>query len=81
MPRGKPILTERQKRAYVEAGGTRCPSCLHPDVHGEGVEIDAGEATQGCSCPECQFEWTDHYRLVGISVKESKEDGDVEKSG
>ncbi len=61
-------LTEDQMKAYIAAGGVRCPICGSADIEGAQVEIDGGRATQTVSCVRCCAEWIDDYVLTGIEL-------------
>jgi hypothetical protein len=52
--------------AYLRSGGCRCPFCGNEDIVGEGVEIDAGIASQEVSCSACHRSWHDDYTLTGF---------------
>lgn len=59
---------DTQEQKYVSAKGTRClnPACNSSNLEGQGVEIDAGIASQEVICPECGWSWTDLYQLIGV---------------
>lgn len=59
-------FTDDQITAYIESGGITCPACGSADITGGSVEIDAGGASQSCSCSTCDCEWTDRYTLTHV---------------
>ena len=61
-------LTAADARAYVAAGGTRCPCCGSEEVSGGRIEADAGGAWQDVDCTGCGRAWQDAYTLTGIDV-------------
>lgn len=69
--RGPVALLPLEKRTHIMSqaeyracGGQKCPNCQSEDITGEEVVIDAGTATQGMFCGECEADWTDQYALV-----------------
>lgn len=62
---------------YLKIGGVRCPypDCNTLDISGGGVDITEYGAEQSVVCIECSRTWTDHYKLVGVTLDEPAEDG------
>ncbi len=56
-------MTKKQAQVYT---GKCCPVCGCGDIEGGPVEIESPLALQEMSCPECEEEWTDIYRLVHV---------------
>lgn len=54
----------KSQREYIRTS-SRCPCCDSSDVEGGFVEIDAGAAFQNVGCINCEFSWTDNYKLIG----------------
>lgn len=61
-------ITDEQEKSYVNNNGIKClnPECNNNDLHGGPIEIDGPIATQNITCPECNWTWTDIYKLTGI---------------
>jgi hypothetical protein len=65
-PAAPPEMTPTQARTYLLNRGTTCPFCDSPAIEGTELTVDEGVCTQGISCTECNREWTDLYRLIGV---------------
>ena len=65
----KIILTEEQKKAYIEGNQCICPVCKCDDIEGSSVNIDSGGAWQSVSCNNCNREWVDIYKLVDVEMR------------
>lgn len=61
------MLTREQKRAYIEAGGVRCPYCESQELDAGKGEFDAGVAWVIVTCTVCGKEWHDVFHLVTIN--------------
>lgn len=61
-------MTQEEYRAYVAEKGHVCPSCGSHDVSGGFVYVENGEAFQDLNCHDCDFEWTDVYKLTHYEV-------------
>lgn len=61
-------ITDEQEKSYVNNNGTRClnPKCNNSDFHGGPIEIDGNTANQNITCPECNWTWTDIYKIKGV---------------
>ena len=62
-------LLEKDKLAYVEGRGLRCPYCASQDIRADGMDVDGSTAWQEVSCNFCQKKWTDLFTLTGITVR------------
>jgi hypothetical protein len=62
-----PRFTAAQIEKYIAAGGVICPACGSDDIGGASIAIEAGCAFQNVSCNVCDAEWTDEYKLTGIT--------------
>ena len=61
---------EQIKKDYIDNDGLECPnpSC-HSDSFTSGfVEGSGGLAFQKCFCDECDWEWTEVYKLVNVEI-------------
>ena len=58
-------LTNKQKKAYLKHSH-RCPFCKSENIEGEAVEIDDGIAWQPIRCLDCNKNWSDLYKLIGV---------------
>ena len=60
-------LTEEQKKAYLECGGSKCPFCGSRRINCHDWD-GAGRATWcKVDCDDCGEEWADTYRLVDVN--------------
>lgn len=64
----KKTVTNEQEEAYVAKKGIRClnPDCDNEDLNGGPVEINGDTAFQNVTCVECDWSWTDIYKLAGV---------------
>jgi transposase-like protein len=54
---------------YLNHHGLNCPFCESHEIEApDGVEIEAGTATQNMGCRDCGREWTDFYKLIGYTA-------------
>lgn len=60
------MLTNEQKQAHVDSGGSTCPHCQSDHIVGDSLEVDDGVVTQMVACNTCGERWTDVFRLSGI---------------
>ena len=65
-----PILTEEQKKKYLENGWAKCPFCESEDISGDSIDIEANEAWQNVSCSDCGKSWRDVYKLAFVETDE-----------
>lgn len=56
-------------RAYLESGGSICPSCGSKDIEGGKSEFDADYCTLEVDCRDCDYGWFDIYKLTGIEER------------
>jgi hypothetical protein len=61
-------LTVKQKKAYIKAGGNKCPFCRSEDIESSHFEVDSGHSWQPIFCHECESEWNDIYKLADVEV-------------
>ena len=73
-----PKQKDNDVKDYVKAGGVVCPVCGSESVEGDGLEVDAGTATQEVNCTECKATWEDRYTLTSY---EDLEEPDIDKLG
>lgn len=59
-------LTEEQKKAYLDSGGSRCPYCGNDDIEGDLWDSDTGYTTQRIVCHACDAAWRDIYSLSNV---------------
>jgi len=61
-----PQVTEKQIEKYIEKRGVHCPKCESQNIEGDSFDVDENGANQQMACIDCDFEWFDIYKLVGI---------------
>lgn len=61
------LLTDQQKKQYLDTEGVRCPYCKSPDIEGGHMSVEHCGASQTVTCTNCDAEWIDDYELVGIT--------------
>lgn len=63
-------ITERFFQRYVWDGGVSCPWCKSSDIETEpgSNSYDDGGIDRTVCCNKCGREWTEAYRLVGVSI-------------
>jgi len=66
------MLTEEQKKKYLEAGGNHCPFCGSEYFSGGPTEREKIEAWQTITCDLCRKKWDNIYILSDIEEVESK---------
>ena len=49
---------------YIESGAGHCPKCRDSAIEGGSIDIEGDFAYQKVMCTECDFEWTDVYKLA-----------------
>jgi hypothetical protein len=60
-------FTEKQKQAYLDNGGNKCPKCKCEGGMNCGViETDGTQAWRNITCEDCGEEFTDIYKLVDV---------------
>lgn len=64
------MLTDEQKRLYLERGGVSCPGCGSEDISGGRFECDAGIVWQFVDCSECGLAWQDNYNLTSVTTED-----------
>jgi len=64
------VLTEEQKKTYVESGYGHCPYCGGEDIAGGFITVDGNSCSQEISCNSCPKRWFDIYTLTGIEEVE-----------
>lgn len=65
--------TVEQENKYLINNGNICPFCGSEEIEGGEHEYDDEIMTQVVFCKECNKNWVDIYRLVGIQGVASKE--------
>ncbi|OHB65728.1 MAG: hypothetical protein A2V70_10350 [Planctomycetes bacterium RBG_13_63_9] len=60
--------SDQKAHRFVQAGGTRCPSCDSENIDLGKVELDSQHAYQEASCRTCQRGFSAVYRLVGYGL-------------
>ena len=61
------MLSEEQKKEYVENKGFYCPYCGGTSVIADGpVNLDGDEGDQRAYCEDCEKAWFDIYTITGI---------------
>ncbi len=64
------ILTEEQKKAYLEDGGSRCPFCESNDLATSSWSGYRRECWYDVECENCGEEWVALMHLTGVTTKE-----------
>ena len=65
------MLSDEQKCAYLNEGGSRCPFCNSDQIEGAGsFEYESGSIWQYVRCLACDREWTDVYTLTDVEDKD-----------
>jgi len=54
----------QRTKAYKEQNGEKCMFCWRPQLQGEDVNIESGQASQNITCSACGASWTDVYVLA-----------------
>lgn len=67
------LLTQEQKRVYMESGGGVCPFCGSDEISGDSVDIEAQQAWQNVDCQACGQSWRDVYKLAFVETDEELE--------
>jgi ssDNA-binding Zn-finger/Zn-ribbon topoisomerase 1 len=65
-------LTKEAKRKYLNDQGVHCPFCGSHNIDARKMDFLDEMIYQKVECIDCQNEWTDHYKLVGISEPEGE---------
>src|SRR5216684_3541053 len=65
------IMKPEKAKEYLEQGGLACPFCGSWDIAGGSMDFDAGEIAQRISCPKCNEQWTDVYKLAAVADSDS----------
>ena len=60
------MITEEQKKRYLDSDGTECPFCGDVNYRGGEVIFGKGDVTQTMSCNGCGKVWYDVYKLTNI---------------
>jgi len=66
------MLSDEAKKKYIKSGGVQCPYCDSPDIEGKGlryVSFTEDQAYEEVECNDCHKEWTDNYKLIGITER------------
>jgi DNA-directed RNA polymerase subunit RPC12/RpoP len=66
------LTISQRTSAYKEQNGEKCMFCWRPQLQGEDVNIESGQASQNITCAACGATWTDVYVLTN-AVNISKE--------
>lgn len=65
------MLSEQQKKNYIDIRGSSCPYCGSTSIEGTGVtDFDASYAWNEIRCLDCNKTWEDRYIFQGITEKE-----------
>lgn len=67
------LLTDAEKKAYIDGGAQTCPYCSSNDISAHSFDAESTEAWQRVDCRACGREWADVYTLTDID--EYDEDG------
>ena len=59
-------LTKAQQEKYIKNGKSQCPYCESDDIEGNNVEVDSDGCFQSCECHDCNSNWNDIYKFVGV---------------
>jgi transposase-like protein len=63
------LLTENQKKNYIQDSGNYCPHCGSENMeHSSGFESDYNQAWVSVICRNCEKEWMDIYTLTDVEV-------------
>jgi len=64
------LMNEITMADYIKlrAMGSACPLCGGDSIDGGAVTIDGDEASQKCVCYDCDREFEDVYKLVGVRL-------------
>lgn len=57
------------ERAYLESGGSICPDCGSSNIEGGSANFDGDYCWANVFCHDCDFEWRDIYKLVGMEKR------------
>lgn len=66
--RERTLPYNKQVKAYVDNGGTKCLYCNAMDIEGSNIDINDGIATQIMACNACGKKWVDIYKLKTVDV-------------
>ena len=59
---------------YAFNGGSSCPKCGSENLSStDSLDHCGDRAYQNCHCEDCNVEFTDEYRLVGMKIIEDEE--------
>ena len=61
------MLTDKQEQAYLDKGGSRCLVCSSVDIEARQTDADGSQIFQQVICNDCDSEWTEYYKLSGVS--------------
>jgi len=61
-------LSAQQVSNYLSNSG-RCPVCGSGNIEGSHMEADCDSAWQNVTCQDCEANWDDIYRLVGVELQ------------
>ena len=62
----KQVLTQEQKKYYLDHQGTRCPFCKTDNITAESMQSDCDSAWCKVFCEECLKDWIDVYKLIDV---------------
>jgi len=60
------MLTDAQKKKYVDSQGLNCPYCNDGDLEGGCMQGDGNWITMPVTCDNCNKTWQEIYTLTGI---------------
>ena len=63
-------LTDDEKKAYVDSGGSRCPYCFSQDVTAGRHDADNDYVAFEITCETCGRIWSDIHKLADIVESE-----------
>lgn len=61
------MITEKQKKEYLEYKGSRCPFCKSNEIEGyDGYDGDGDWISAKIECSSCGKQWIDIYTITDI---------------
>jgi len=57
-------ISRKQKKDYINSGGTKCPACQSFNMTNELMKTDIGITWNKAMCCNCGAHWNDEYGLV-----------------
>lgn len=65
-------MKKEQESKYIDNGGVKCPFCESDNITAhENPQFSGFGIFQDIYCMDCEKEWTDEYKLIGIEEKEN----------